>query len=121
MMRESAHAFGWLHELPDIRDWTYQVAPALQMTLPPLVDLRDQCPPVVDQGRLGSCTAQACANAHYFAQLREATTQAFLPSRLMLYCGERVLEHTTKYDAGAYLRDGIKVLAQAGACPEPLW
>ena len=40
---------------------------------------------------------------------------------LFIYWNERVLEHTTKSDSGAELRDGIKTLASLGVCPETEW
>jgi C1A family cysteine protease len=42
-------------------------------------------------------------------------------SRLFIYYEERVLEGTLYYDAGAYIRDGIKVVYKKGAPLESLW
>lgn len=37
-------------------------------------------PPVLDQGKLGTCTAHAAANAYRFALVKEARQeQAFMP------------------------------------------
>jgi C1A family cysteine protease len=43
------------------------------------------------------------------------------PSRLFIYWNERDIEHTTQYDSGAYIRDGIKVLTKLGTPPEKEW
>jgi len=40
---------------------------------------------------------------------------------LFLYYNERAIEGSTDYDAGAYLRDGIKTLKSDGVCEEKLW
>jgi C1A family cysteine protease len=42
----------------------------------------------------------------------------FTPSRLFIYYNERVVEHSVNEDAGAMLRDGIKVTAKYGAPSE---
>ena len=39
----------------------------------------------------------------------------------MIYYGGRVLEKTVNEDAGLEVRDGLKSLAQWGACPEVMW
>jgi C1A family cysteine protease len=45
----------------------------------------------------------------------------FVPSRLFIYYNERALEGTVASDAGAVIRDGIKVVNREGVCPETLW
>ena len=47
--------YGWLPDLPDQRDHFYAAPVELAGVLPAKVDLRPQCPPVYDQGQLGSC------------------------------------------------------------------
>lgn len=113
--------YGWVRDLPDHRDHLYAAPPAVLAVLPKKIDLRAKCPPVLDQGQLGSCTANAIANAHLFDQMKEKAKHRFSPSRLFIYYNERVMEGTVKSDAGAQIRDGIKTLAQKGACPETLW
>jgi C1A family cysteine protease len=99
----------------------YAAPPAVLTALPAKVDLRKQCPPVVDQGQIGSCTANAIANAHRFDQRKQGVAKDFLPSRLFIYYNERVMEGTVNSDSGAMIRDGIKSIAQIGACPETDW
>ncbi len=89
-------------------------------TLPTLVDLRPQCPPVYDQGQLGSCTGNAIAGAIQFEQIKQ-NLSVFVPSRLFIYYNERVMGHSITLDNGAQIRDGIKSVAQQGVCPETAW
>lgn len=89
--------------------------------LPPSVDLRAACPPVYDQGQLGSCTANAIGAAVEFDQKKQKLAQTFQPSRLFIYYNERALEGTVSSDSGAMIRDGIKSVASEGVCPEPMW
>ena len=90
------------------------------MPLPSVVDLRPQCPPVYDQGQLGSCTANAIAGALEFDAARQSLPVA-TPSRLFIYYNERVIEGTVNSDSGAQIRDGIKSVAAQGDCPETEW
>lgn len=110
--------YGWKPQLPDQRDLAFEPV-HVPNALPPRVDLRSLCPPVVDQGQLGSCTANAIAAAHEFAQMKQGET-AFPPSRLFIYYNERAMEGTVKSDAGAVIRDGFKSISKQGVCDENL-
>ena len=135
--------YGWIPDLPDHRDFVY-AAPLRRIgVLPKQIDLREKCPPVYDQGELGSCTANAIGAAHQFCQAkqnsedkiltqssqreeRKGTVSSFLtsswvPSRLFIYYNERVIEKTEDEDSGAMIRDGIKSIAKQGVCPEKTW
>jgi C1A family cysteine protease len=111
--------YGWNPDLPDARDHLYAAPPAIVGALPPATDLRSHCPPVYDQGQLGSCTGNAIAGAVQFDRMKQSVTGAQLvPARLFIYYNERVIEHTVPQDSGAQIRDGIKSVAQQGACFE---
>ncbi|MGO8919874.1 MAG: C1 family peptidase [Stellaceae bacterium] len=113
--------YGWIPDLPDARDHLYAAPAPVMAALPPKADLRPQCPPVYDQGQLGSCTANAIGAAIQFDRLKQNLQPNFVPSRLFIYYNERVIEGTVSTDSGAQIRDGIKSVAQQGACPEPDW
>src|SRR5262249_51396076 len=114
--------YGWVRDLPDQRDRKFRAlrGPEPATALPPSVDLRPHCPPVYDQGELGSCTANAIAAAMQFDAARQGLP-ANTPSRLFIYYNERALEGTVGSDSGAQIRDGIKSVAQWGDCPETEW
>lgn len=113
--------YGWIPDLPDQRDHMFAVPPPLQAALPSSVDLSPNCPPVYDQGQLGSCTANGIAAGIEFDQMKQGMTDGFMPSRLFIYYNERVIEGTVASDSGAQIRDGIKSVSQQGACHENLW
>lgn len=104
--------FGWRPDLPDARDKAYKLERP-RAALPLNVDLRDKCPPVVDQGQLGSCTANAIAGNIDYLKIHPKK-KLHPSSRLFLYYEERDMEGTVKEDAGAYLRDGMKVAKNIG-------
>jgi C1A family cysteine protease len=112
--------YGWQRDLPDMRDHLYAVPPPTLGALPAGTDLRPQCPPVYDQGQLGSCTANAIAAAIQFDRRKQKISD-FIPSRLFIYYNERVLENSVASDSGAQIRDGIKSVARLGDCPEKAW
>ena len=64
-MRFKVPHYGWLPDLPDHRDFLFAAPVELPGAPPAKVDLRAQCPPVYDQGQLGSCTATAIAGTGY--------------------------------------------------------
>lgn len=113
--------YGWKPDLHDSRDQTYQVSPAISTKLPKSVDLRDHCPPVYNQGSLGSCTANAVGAIFEYVQKKENPSDVFMPSRLFIYYNERVIEDTVNEDNGAQIRNGMKTIAKQGACPETDW
>lgn len=115
------HGLGWVRDTPDQRDFIFEPPKVLPPAkLPKKVDLRPGCSPVYDQGMLGSCTAQALASAFDFTRNKQGE-EFMLPSRLFIYWNERDMEGTVDSDAGAMLRDGIKVLVKLGTPREKIW
>lgn len=113
--------YGWIPDLPDHRDHFYAALPEVMAALPTSVDLRPQCPPVYDQGQLGSCTANAIAGAMEFDEKKQNFQTIFTPSRLFIYYNERAIEGTVNQDSGAMIRDGVKSISKLGDCPESMW
>jgi C1A family cysteine protease len=105
----------------DLRDYHFMsVRYKRPIELPKEVDLRARLSPVVDQGLLGSCTANAIVSGlREYLLLQAAAAAGFQPlSRLFLYWHERELEGHVGEDSGAFIRDGMKTLQQTGVCPE---
>jgi C1A family cysteine protease len=116
--------YGWRPDLPDIRDYKYEVGITgnkvgiIQSDL----DLRPTgyFPPVFDQLALSSCTTNALSSNFFYVDKKQGGI-SFLPSRLFIYYNERVAEGTVTQDCGAQIRTGIKCIVQQGACVEALW
>ena len=115
---DTTRKYGWKRDTHDTRDFMYAPMP---MVLPPKVDLRPSCPPVLSQDQLGSCTSNALASSHHFDQIKQNILNQMDPARLMIYYNERAMEGTINEDSGAMLRDGIKTLATYGVCSETMW
>jgi C1A family cysteine protease len=120
-MPRQVKRYGWVPDLPDQRDHLYGAPPEVLTKLPRSVDLRPKCPPVYDQGQLGSCTANAIAAAIQFDREKQQLTPDYVPSRLFIYYNERAIEGTVASDSGAQIRDGIKTVSHDGDCSETLW
>ena len=123
-LQQRSIRYGWQPDLPDQRDFSYALQ-RMKLEAPPRLpektDLRGVwMPEPYDQGQLGSCTANAIGAALAYEHLKESLGP-LMPSRLFIYYGERVIEGTIQSDAGAQIRDGVKVLATLGAPPEQLW
>jgi len=122
---------GWLPDYPDFRDYTEEeksvkvmlkkvgVEKAAKVSIPATVDLRSWCPPIEDQGSIGSCTANAgVALFEYFE--RRAFGKHIDASRLFLYKATRNLLHWTG-DTGAFLRSTMGAMVLFGVPPEEYW
>lgn len=88
--------------------------------LPRSVDLRAGCPPVYDQAKLGSCTANVITAALEF-DLKRQGGRPFMPSRLYIYWNERHQLGVVGQDAGASIHLSAEVVREFGACHEADW
>ena len=111
--------YGWIPDLPDQRDKMYvpgaEKLARAAADLPPSINLSAQCGPVLDQGQLGSCTANATAGAISFIE------PGFGGSRLFMYYNGRALEGTVSVDSGCQLRDVVSQVTKLGVCWESQW
>jgi C1A family cysteine protease len=108
--------YHWIKDKIDTRDHPYQLTNTAQSNI---VDLRQYCSSIEDQGKLGSCTGNAIAGAIELLHKRQSRTLDI--SRLFIYYYERKFIGTVNYDSGAYIRDGIKACYTYGAPTENLW
>jgi len=108
--------YHWVKDKIDTRDHPYQLTGVSQ---PDIVDLRQYCSLIEDQGNLGSCTGNAIAGA--IELINKRNNKLLDVSRLFIYYYERMLIGTINYDSGAYIRDGIKACYTYGAPLESLW
>jgi C1A family cysteine protease len=134
----SYNKYGWKKDKIDERDRMFSVS--FDGVLPRSFSLREQMPPVLNQGKLGSCTANGICNAILYCEMKEkidqteqteqtepgstsdSTAFTYKPrSRLFLYYNERDMEGNVNEDSGAQIRDGIKSVNTTGVCFEDSW
>lgn len=119
-MTRTIQKYGWKPSLPDPRDAFFFPPDADHPSFPDEFSLRDELPAVLDQGNLGSCTANALAGILEYANMLEGHDFG-VPSRLFIYYMERLAEGTVLQDSGAYGRDGFAALRSVGAPSEEIW
>lgn len=115
-----------------ISNTSYFMKP-LRASLPPLVDMTGVCPPIQDQGNLGSCTAHAMSGMLLFLELQDFRQKITMapeefagkglqyPSRLFIYYNERKINGQTDQDAGASISDSVRAVVNYGFCNETTW
>lgn len=108
---------GCLDEEPTARD--FHAIPSLT-TLPQQVDLRPDCSPVEDQGRIGSCVACAVVGAVEH-QYRKAGRPAVDLSRMFVYYNARRMRGHEQLDCGTTIGAGMAAFLAFGAPPETAW
>ncbi len=113
-------SFGCRRDLRDARDYLWLPSADDIAKLPAQVNLSQFMPPVMEQGAIGSCTAQAVTEALRFIIKKSGNEDRSL-ARLQLYYDSRELEGTAKVDGGATLRDAIKCTRNSGVAHEFLW
>ena len=112
--------FGWLKDEFDARDFLFSATPVPQKVYNP-VDLRPNCPPVLDQRNLGACTAFGAIELVQFARKKQQFKDQWQPSPLFTYYTTRALQNTTNIDSGASVRYALKSVVKDGVIEERLW
>lgn len=105
----------------DSRDYQFEnIVPSDK--LPIQLNLQSKMPSALDQGHLGSCTANA-ANVYMQYLYLQAGLPALFPSRLFIYYNSRVFvsKESPHEDCGTTLRDTCKAIATFNICDESNW
>jgi hypothetical protein len=118
----SPHAWksGWHRPARKLAATLAAVPHAVVAGLHDNVDLNPLMPDPLDQGPLGSCTAQSVVAALYLL-LRRQGLPAFIASRLALYLGGRRRIGMIGEDSGAIIADVLREAAEIGFGAEALW
>lgn len=129
-----ARSLGYRPDPPKSTDFKFS---ALGHTAapPPSASLKQFVIEVLDQGRLGSCVANAGCQAIRMSQVRQRIAKAVTPlqaaqvkmappplgSRLFGYYLARASHHETNIDGGTHLRSFFEMANKFGFPPESLW
>jgi C1A family cysteine protease len=126
-----SNGMGWIRDFPDIRDFTTKDPRVKKLlkkagldkitdaSVTSSEDLREWCSPIENQGRIGSCTANAGVALVEYLE-RRATGKHIDASRLFLYKTTRNLLHWTG-DTGGFLRSAMGAMVLFGVPPEEYW
>lgn len=115
---EFRHLRGWR---PGYEDLTVPSYASSARHYPQRADLRSLPVPIRDQGAIGSCTANACAEAMGYLYLKRGLPDPLL-SRLFIYWASRSAEGVAPTeDAGCVIGDVVRVLQHLGAPLEQTW
>lgn len=117
-MSQVPFSFGYKRDLPDTRDYKYQVRFTGQ--LPESVDLTAGLMPIRNQGNLGACTAFATGAMVEYVRTKQKLVKWYT-SPLFTYYATRQIEGTIDQDAGAYVRNSLKSAANYGVTKEDVW
>lgn len=115
------HLLNWQKQPEDFRDQSYSPF-ALGIDLVQASDgpfgNEQYCPPVVNQGPEGSCSAHGSTSLFSFQQAVEGIPIVQL-SRAQQYWNSRIADGSpTSQDTGSYARTAAKVLNKLGCAPE---
>jgi C1A family cysteine protease len=105
----------------DSQDWRDFYFNFNKSPLKEQVDLKSWSSPIFEQGRLGSCSAEATVGAYELLLKKEAPERFEKLSPLFVYYNSRLIEGDTNTDAGAYIRNAVKSIDKFGVCKESLW
>jgi len=113
--------YNLIRDEKDIRDFRFnkKVIMKNKKDLPIKYSL-SPLPLILDQGDLGSCTANAASNGLLYL-LDKNDKPEFQPSRLFIYWFTRFIQNSVSYDSGASLRNTMKSIGKYGACNENIW
>jgi len=115
--------FCWRPDSPSEKDWpASRILKAVRpLALPESVRLNYLISTILNQGGLGSCVANALAQAIRASLLRVGTISPALPSRLALYRYARDVLGTPQEDSGATFRGALDACRKLGYGPETAW
>ena len=118
-----SHLYLCKRQKVDKRDYRFEKMISFKPTisLPKSYRIKNEyIPGILDQGDLGSCTANAVSNAVKSIIIKE-NRPIFQPSRLYIYWFSREIENTISSDSGVSLRDTMNAIKKNGACDEQIW
>ena len=125
---KAGHPLNWNRALH--HSYPIYYSPHLRLAaLPQTVDLRPVEPSIFNQGREGSCTANAWAYLYDFLAVKYGTKsplyfhpEKFYPAaRNFIYYNERVIDGDVDQDQGSYLHTGGQSLSETGTVSEAVY
>lgn len=111
--------YGWNKDNDDTRDIHF--IPSDNIVFNRKFSLRKNMPPVLNQGKLGSCTSSSICNAISFCEIINNKNTYRPKSILFNYYNQREMNGYINEDLGASIRNSIKSINKHGVCFEETW
>ena len=121
-IEETPQKFGWVRDLPDIRDKKLSFKRHNYVQIKSKVDLRPQFCKIYEQGNINSAVALSIGSVLNF-DANEQNMGSFDPSVLFIYFNERNLSSFENYniDYGSSIRNTLKTINKIGVCSNNYW
>lgn len=116
-------AFGYIPDVEDQRDWSFDSFMSTQTPQKPQdilseVDWRMSIPDILDQKRLGACVAHGTLGAIRLKHVLNGVKNPKLGNRLHVYRGAREYIGMGEFDSGSQIRDAFRFINSVGFMPE---
>ena len=98
----------------DIRDYIYESNSDIPMTY----DLRDFLLPIRDQGKQGSCYAQASSTMKEYQEFVDYSSNEYMSPQFIYNQRDNLYDDNPDNDSGMYGRNVMKILKTIGVCYE---
>lgn len=111
--------YGCNNDCKDKRDFQY--TPQKEICLERIFTLCKKMPPILNQGKLGSCAINSICNVIRYCEMIEDKDYSKQLSSLFVYYNVRNMEGNVNEDSGAQIRNVLKSINTHGACYEKTW
>merc|ERR1711998_139830 len=98
----------------DLRDYIYESNSDIPLTY----DLRDFLLPIRDQGKQGSCYAQASSTMKEYQEFLDYSSKEYMSPQFIYNQRDNLYDDNPDNDSGMYGRNVMKILKNIGVCYE---
>lgn len=120
IVAENPKKFGWVRDIPDIRDRKLSFKSHNYTQIKSKIDLRSKFCKIYDQGNINSSVAISIGSVLNFDS-KEQNIGNFDPSIIFIYFNERRSLGFYNIDCGSSIRNTLKIVNKLGVCKNDSW